>query len=305
MEYLANWVSQNRKAALCVAGTSVALLGLGLAYKHTRKQKKFRQVGVVSQLLLHPLKSGKAVPVEAAECLQMGLKCGELQDRHWLVITEDGHMVTGRQQPRLVLVSLTCEGGQLHLSGPDMDEISIPLHQPSNPIFKCRIFGADTEGRDCGDEVSSWFTQYFADNKTYRLVHFEPHLKARKPAEEEPAFPKDEKVAYPDAAPVMLMSEASVKDLGSRLDRDISVRQFRPSIVVGDCDAFNEDTWHHLQIGQVEIKRIIGCGRCIFTTVDPETGVISRKEPLDTLPPQLIGQLSLRLKLPQYLDSTT
>uniref|UniRef100_A0A8B9HNR5 MOSC domain-containing protein n=1 Tax=Astyanax mexicanus TaxID=7994 RepID=A0A8B9HNR5_ASTMX len=280
---VANLLSQHRKAALYVAGTSVALLGLGLGYRYLYKQKKFTQVGVVSQLLLHPLKSGKAVQVEAAECLKMGLKCGEMGDRHWLVITEDGHMVTGRQQPRLVLVSLTCEGGQLCLNGPDMKELRVPLHQPCNPIYKCRIFSLDTEGRDCGDEVSRWFTRYFADDKTYRLVHFEPHLMARKPAEKEPAFPKDEKVAYPDAAPIMLMSEASVRDVGSRLDRDISVRQFRPSIVVSDCEAFNEDTWHYLQIGQVEIKRVIGCGRCIFTTVDPETGVITRKEPLDTL----------------------
>ena len=47
-------------------------------------------------------------------------------------------------------------------------------------------------------------------------------------------------MAYPDAAPIMLMSEASVKDLGSKLDRDISVCQFRPSIVVSDCEAFKE-----------------------------------------------------------------
>ncbi|KAL6477810.1 hypothetical protein MHYP_G00136450 [Metynnis hypsauchen] len=283
MEFMANLFAQNRKAAMCFVGASAALLGFGLGYRYLRKQKKLTRVGVVSQLLLHPMKSGKAVPVEAAECLRMGLKCGELQDRHWLVITEDGHMVTGRQQPRLVLVSMSCEGGQLCLNGPDMEELRVPLHQPSNPIYKCRIFASDTEGRDCGDEVSDWLTRYFGGENTCRLVHFEPHLKTRRPADKEPAFPKDDKVAYPDAAPIMLMSEASVKDIGSKLDRDISVLQFRPSIVVSDCEAFKEDTWDNIQIGRVEMKRVIGCGRCILTTVDPETGVISRKEPLDTL----------------------
>lgn len=57
---------------------------------------------------------------------------------YWLVITEDGHMVTGRQQPRLVLVSLTCEGGQVCLNAPEMEELKFPLQQPNNPIFKCR-----------------------------------------------------------------------------------------------------------------------------------------------------------------------
>ncbi len=47
-------------------------------------------------------------------------------------------------------------------------------------------------------------------------------------------------VAYPDAAPVMLMSESSVTDLNTRLDKDVTVFQFRPSIVVSDCEAFTE-----------------------------------------------------------------
>ncbi|KAL0170506.1 hypothetical protein M9458_035102, partial [Cirrhinus mrigala] len=56
---------------------------------------------------------------------------------HWLVITEDGHMVTGRQQPRLVLVTLSCEGGQLCLNGPEMEELRVPLNQLNNPIVDC------------------------------------------------------------------------------------------------------------------------------------------------------------------------
>ncbi|XP_016129890.1 mitochondrial amidoxime-reducing component 1-like isoform X1 [Sinocyclocheilus grahami] len=229
------------------------------------------------------MKSGKAVLVETAECLRMGLKYGELRDRHWLVITEDGRMVTGRQQPRLVLVSLTCEGGQLCLNGPQMEELRVPLHQPNNAVVDCRVFSVDVQGKDCGDDVSNWLTRYLESDNTVRLVHFEPHLKAQRPFEKEHLFPKDEKVAYPDAAPIMLMSEASVRDLNTRLDKDVTVFQFRPSIVVSDCEAFTEDTWDHIQIGQVELKRVVGCGRCLFTTVDPETGIITRKEPLDTL----------------------
>ncbi|XP_065144719.1 mitochondrial amidoxime-reducing component 1 [Paramisgurnus dabryanus] len=282
-EACAKFLDQNRKIALLAAGTSVALLGLAIGYKYTRKEKKLIQVGVISQLLVHPMKSGKALSVDTAECLRMGLKYGELRDRHWLIITEDGHMVSARQQPRVVLVSLTCKGGQMCLNGPQMEELKVPLQQPNNKVLDCRVFSVDVQGRDCGDEVSEWLTRYLASDKTFRLVHFEPHLKAQRPSEKEPLFPKDEKVAYPDAAPIMLMSEASVRDLNSRLDRDVTVAQFRPSIVVSDCEAFTEDTWDHIQIGQVEMKRVIGCGRCILTTVDPETGVITRKEPLNTL----------------------
>ncbi|XP_026149078.1 mitochondrial amidoxime-reducing component 1 [Mastacembelus armatus] len=276
-------LAQNKKAAILIGGAGVAVLGLGLLYKYLRKPEKVVRVGVVSQLLIHPLKSGKAASVALAECQKIGLRLGELQDRHWLVVTEDGHMVTARQEPRMVLVSLTCEQGQVCLNGPDMEELRFPFRQPDNPVIDCRVFRADIQGRDCGDEASRWFTRYLAAEKTFRLVHFEPQMKARRSVAAEPLFPQDEKVAYPDAAPVMLLSEASVKDLSSRLEKDVTVERFRPNIVISDCEAFDEDSWEEIQIGSVRLQRVMSCGRCVLTTVDPETGVISRKEPLETL----------------------
>lgn len=74
-------LSQNKKSALLLGGAGAALLGFGLWYKYLRKPEKVVPVGVVSKLLIHPLKSGKAVPVAVAECQKMGLKFGELQDR--------------------------------------------------------------------------------------------------------------------------------------------------------------------------------------------------------------------------------
>lgn len=72
---------QNRNAVLYTVGAGVALLGLGIGYKYMQRPKKLTQVGVVSQLILHPLKSGKGLQVATAECLRMGLKYGELKDR--------------------------------------------------------------------------------------------------------------------------------------------------------------------------------------------------------------------------------
>ncbi|KAK5857912.1 hypothetical protein PBY51_011121 [Eleginops maclovinus] len=277
-----NAFAQNKQAALLIGGAGVAFLGLGLGYKYLRKPEKVVRVGVVSQLLIHPLKSGRAVSVPLAECLQIGLKFGELQDRHWLVVTEDGHMVTGRQQPRLVLVSLTCEGSYVCLNGPDMEELRFPAKHPDNDTIDCRLFGADTQGRDCGEETSRWLTRFLGEEKTFRLVHFEPQMKGRMSQDIEPLLPPFE-LAYSDLAPVMLLSEASVQDLSSRLENDVTVKRFRPSIVISDCEAFEEDSWEAIQIGSVRLQRVMSCGRCLFTTVDPETGVITRKEPLETL----------------------
>ncbi|XP_029315787.1 mitochondrial amidoxime-reducing component 1 isoform X2 [Cottoperca gobio] len=281
-ELAVNALALNKKAALLIGGAGVAVLGLSLGYKYLRKPEKVVRVGVVSQLLIHPLKSGRALSVALAECLKVGLKFGELQDRHWLVVTEDGHMVTGRQQPRLVLVSLTCEGGHVCLNGPNTEELRFPVRQDDNPVINCRVFGADIQGRDCGDEVSRWLTGCLGAERTFRLVHFEPQMRARRSMEIEPEFPQCD-VAYSDVGPVMLLSESSVKDLSSKLEKDVTVERFRPNIVISDCEAFEEDSWEEIQIGSVRLQRVMSCGRCTFTTVDPETGIITRKEPLETL----------------------
>lgn len=80
-ELAVNALAQNKKAVLLVGGAGLAVLGFGLGYKYLRKPEKVVRVGVVSQLLIHPLKSGKAVSVALAECQKAGLKFGELQDR--------------------------------------------------------------------------------------------------------------------------------------------------------------------------------------------------------------------------------
>lgn len=49
-----------------------------------------------------------------------------------------------------------------------------------------------------------------------------------------------EQVAYSDVGPVMLLSEASVDDLNSRLEKDVTAERFRPNIIIGDCQPFEE-----------------------------------------------------------------
>ena len=47
-------------------------------------------------------------------------------------------------------------------------------------------------------------------------------------------------VAYPDCSPILILSEASLTDLNTRLEKKVKMDQFRPNIVVTGCDAFEE-----------------------------------------------------------------
>ncbi|XP_046294439.1 mitochondrial amidoxime-reducing component 1 isoform X2 [Marmota monax] len=216
--------------------TMVALGAVAWSRVRPRKRRPLQQVGTVAQLWIYPIKSCKGMSVSEAECTAMGLRCGHLRDRFWLVINEDGNMVTARQEPRLVLISLTCDSETLTLSAACMKDLLLPIKIPTtNAVRKCRVHGLEIQGRDCGDAAAQWITS-FLKTQSYRLVHFEPRMQPR--------------------------NSHQIED------------PFRPT---------DQDSWNELLIGDVELKRVMACSRCMLTTVDPDTGIMSRKEPLETL----------------------
>ncbi|XP_066474849.1 mitochondrial amidoxime reducing component 2-like isoform X2 [Tiliqua scincoides] len=274
---------------LVSAASLVAIALLGAAAVSWRRagarrgRLRLKRVATVSGLFIHPVKSCRGVAVRRAQVSPLGLRSGDLRDRCWLVIKEDGHMVTARQEPRLVLISVTSENGYLTLSAPEMKDLEIPVKlSRKNPVWNCRVFGFDVQGRDCGEEAAQWITA-FLNSQPYRLVHFEPNMVPRNSKDFMKPFRPTDKIAYPDCSPVMVLSEASVEELNSRLEKKVQIRNFRPNILVTGCGSFEEDTWDEIIIGTAEMKGTMACPRCILTTVDPDTGVIDRKEPLETL----------------------
>ncbi|XP_030051861.1 mitochondrial amidoxime reducing component 2 [Microcaecilia unicolor] len=277
---------QSRAAWLCAAGLALgAMAWLWQGRRGSaRRRVRLQQVGTVAQLFLHPVKSCRGLALNEAECTKQGLKSAGLRDRHWMVVKEDGHMVTARQEPQLVLISVRGEDSYLVFSAPEMKELRLPLEvAKTNIVQNCRIFGHDVQGRDCGNEIGDWITTFLKSTEPYRLVHFEDQLKMRNCKDEFPEYDGNDQVAYPDLSPILLLSEASLEDLNSRMEKKVKVQNFRPNIVVTGCGAFEEDTWDEILIGTLEMKRALHSPRCILTTVDPDTGIISRRDPLDTL----------------------
>ncbi|KAH0507037.1 mitochondrial amidoxime-reducing component 1 [Microtus ochrogaster] len=276
---------QLRSTWLSVAALGLAAVVLGtVAWRRVRpRRRRLQQVGTVSQLWIYPIKSCKGVSVSEAECTDMGLRCGHLRDRFWLVINEDGNMVTARQEPRLVLVSLTCDNDTLTISAAYTKDLLLPITPPAtNPLRQCRVHGLEVQGRDCGEEAAQWITS-FLKTQPCRLVHFEPHMNPRRSQLLKARFRSKDHVAYSDVSPYLVLSEASLEDLNSRMEKKVKTINFRPNIVISGCDVFAEDSWNELLIGDVELKRVMACTRCLLTTVDPDTGIMDRKEPMETL----------------------
>ncbi|XP_036925265.1 mitochondrial amidoxime-reducing component 1 [Sturnira hondurensis] len=253
-----------------VAGLGLAAVALGtVVWRRTqsrqRRRRRLQQVGTVAQLWIYPIKSCKGVAVSQAECTALGLRQGHLRDRFWLVINETGNMVTARQEPRLVLISVTSEGDTLTLHAPSMEDLLLPLRTPTTgAVLKCRVHGLEIQGRDCGEVAARWITA-FLKTQPYRLVHFEPHMRPRKCHQIQDVFRPTDQVR------------------GSSLGFGLGGILWKTDIIQDTERGDRKDSWNELRIGDVELQRVMACSRCILTTVDPDTGVMSRKEPLETL----------------------
>ena len=119
-------------------------------------------------------------------------------------------------------------------------------------------------------------------------------------------------MAFANFAPYLLTSEASLADLNSRLDKPLSIHNFRPNIVIRGPNAFEEvctacscglllfgllvhwnlqDNWSNFTIGAAHFRKLKECGRCALTTLDPDTGEKLGEEPLKTLRRQVYYKL--------------
>jgi len=74
---------------------------------------------------------------------------------------------------------------------------------------------------------------------------------------------------------VSLLSRASISDLAARGGADaLDPRRFRMLIEVDGCAPYEEDAWsgHRVRLGEAIVRVGDGMPRCVFTTLDPDTG---------------------------------
>jgi len=85
-----------------------------------------------------------------------------------------------------------------------------------------------------------------------------------------------------DGFPYLIISQASLDDLNTRLDSHVPMNRFRPNLVIAGGTPFQEDTWTSITIGTARFNLVKPCSRCVITTTDQHTGQRG-KEPLRTL----------------------
>ena len=229
---------------------------------------------ILSQLNIYPLKSARGISLENAVPETRGL----VHDRRWMVVDDSGQFMSQRTFPEMALINTKLSEQTLNLNAPGMSELCLPLFPTAGKSQEVEIWGDRCESWTANPHAEKWISDYLG--KSCRIVFMPDH--SNRPVD--PDFSVGEnQVSFSDGFPLLLISEASLNDLNNRLPESVTMNRFRPNLVVKNTEPFEEDTWKIIRIGECELQVVKPCSRCILTTVDPEKGEFSGKEPLRTL----------------------
>lgn len=229
----------------------------------------------VSQLYIYPIKSLSGIRVKNAIVEQRGLK----YDRRWMLVDTSNRFISQQQEKQLVFMETAITNGQLIIKDRRSGETySLPLEpELYKDKISVEIWEDVVEAYELSIEANEWFSEIL--DKDIKLVYMPEEVK--RPIAPELAH-ADEHVSFADELPLLIIGEASLQDLNSRLKEPVDIIRFRPNIVISGGTAYEEIYWKDLRIGDYEYRGLKSCERCINAAIDPDTGGIGI-EPLGTL----------------------
>ncbi len=222
----------------------------------------------VTEINIYPIKSLRGYSISEALVCTQGLE----HDRRCMLVDGGGHMITQRECPRLATLVPQIEPGGLRVLVGEGGEIPIPLDASGWTEQEARVavFGHEYVGRLAAAAINRAFSE--ALGVRCELLSIRSDI-----------FRTKHDVAFHDDAPLLVIGQASLDDLNARLATSIPMNRFRPNLVIGGGEAFAEDFWPRIVVGETVFRRIKQCERCVIPTVDQNIGEFRGPEPLKTL----------------------
>jgi uncharacterized protein YcbX len=227
----------------------------------------------------YPIKSCRGHVVDDAMVEPWGLA----GDRRWMLVDDEGLVVTARKHPQLVLVTPEFDADGLLVQAPDADPLLVRTPDGSL-LTDVRVCSSELAAAPASDEAHAWFSKVIGE--PVRLVYLNDPTQRRP----NPAYSSEEdRVSFADGYPLLLATEESLAALNNLIaegpyadEGPVSMTRFRPNLVVAGVSAWAEDGWRRLRIGTASFRAVRACDRCVFPTIDPHTAR-KGKEPLTTL----------------------
>jgi uncharacterized protein YcbX len=233
----------------------------------------------LSEIYIYPVKSLGGIRLDDTELTDKGL----LYDRRWMLVDENNRFLTQREHPQLALfetklftdflriVDTVRQKGLVVRLEPQLSEIE--------RIVTVTVWDDEVEAWEVSEIANEFFTE--ALGTPTRLVYM--HEESQRKTDANYSLTGEETTSFSDGYPILIIGQASLDDLNNKLAEPIGINRFRPNFVFTGGNAFEEDEWHEFTIGGIRFFGVKPCARCIMTTIDPQTGEKSGKEPLLTL----------------------
>lgn len=227
----------------------------------------------LSSLHVYPIKSAAGFAPGEWPVGTLGLQ----YDRRWMVVRPDGGMLTQRTHPRLGQIHPAVGDATLRVETAGMPPLELPLEPGPSVSLPVAIWDDRCTATWAGERSARWFSDVLETDCS--LVHIaDNHARAVDPD----YAPPGHRVGFADAFPFLLISEASLADLNSRLEAPLPMNRFRPNLVISGVGPFGEDHIGPFAIGPIRFTPVKPCDRCVVTTTDQITGERG-VEPLRTL----------------------
>ncbi len=229
----------------------------------------------ISHLYVYPVKSLGGIELTSALLTDRGFE----HDRRWMLIDKENRFMTQRVYPQMALLQTLISDNELQVfeKRNELEKISLGLHPMNGEVVNVQVWDDVCEALLISEDADHWFSQKL--NQNCKLVFMPAATKRR--VDVDYALQGDIN-GFSDAFPLLMIGQASLDDLNSKLEKPIPMNRFRPNIVFTGGSAFEEDTMKHFKVNGTDFYAVKPCARCVITTTDQETG-IAAKEPLKTL----------------------
>ena len=211
----------------------------------------------VKSLHIYPVKSCRGIDLEASDIRERGLA----GDRRAMIVDVDGKFLTQREHPEMAQIIPRLSSGDLSL------EIDGAHYSVRAVDKRCtaQVWKDSVEALCVSGEVNEALSQFL--NQPVQLVMMDKNAIRNTNS----VWAKSQ-VSFADGYPILVANTASLSALENWTGEAVSMAQFRPNIVVETHDAWAEDEWRRMQIGDVIVEMVKPCTRCVMTTLDPLTG---------------------------------
>lgn len=243
---------------------------------------------ILSEINIYPIKSLKGISLDEGKIERRGLQF----DRRWMLIDEKNQFLTQREFPKMATINVKILEDALQASN-NGEKIHIPFIPEGNESAKVQIWRSKCSAKVYENSVNAWFSDILQTSCKLVLMPEETKRKVNYFY----AVHADDHVSFADGYPFLLIGENSLAELNEKLESRVPMNRFRPNFVVKNSDAFAEDGWKKIKIGDAIFHVVKPCARCVMTTIDQDTGQKNGVEPLKTLAGFRIPKRSRKKKI--------